>query len=261
MLNAPQIDPVLFHLGPLAVRWYGLMYLLGFVAAFFIILRLAPRRQLPLDKDAVSDLLFYGVLGVILGGRLGYVLFYNFSYFIGHPLQIFAVWQGGMSFHGGLTGVVVAILIYCRRHAVAILPLADILVIAATIGLGLGRIGNFINGELWGRVTALPWGVVFPAAGPQPRHPSQLYEAMIEGPIIFFLLYWLFARKVRNGVIFFLFLIFYGVGRFFIEFFREPDQQIGFLWGGATMGQILCLVMIALGSSGLFWLKSRGDKC
>lgn len=257
MLNAPQIDPVLFHLGPLAVRWYGLMYLLGFVASYFIISRLAPRRQLTLDSDAVSDLLFYIVLGVIGGGRLGYVLFYNFSYFLGHPLQIFAVWQGGMSFHGGLTGVVIATLIYCRRHAIAILPLADILVIAATIGLGLGRIGNFINGELWGRVTTLPWGMVFPAAGPQPRHPSQLYEALLEGPIIFCLLYWLFARKVRNGVVFFSFLIFYGVGRFVLEFFREPDQQIGFLWGGATMGQILCLAMILLGSCGLFWLKRR----
>lgn len=261
MLNAPQIDPVLLHLGPLAVRWYGLMYLLGFVAAFFIISRLAPRRQLALDHDAVSDLLFYIVLGVILGGRLGYVLFYNLSYFLGHPLQIFAVWQGGMSFHGGLSGVVIAVLLYCRRRAVAILPLADILVIAATIGLGLGRIGNFINGELWGRVTTLPWGVVFPAAGPQPRHPSQLYEALLEGPIIFILLYWLFARKVRNGVVFFSFLISYGVGRFVLEFFREPDQQIGFLWGGATMGQILCLVMILLGSIGLFSLKRRGDQC
>ena len=261
MLNAPQIDPILFHLGPLAVRWYGLMYLLGFVAAFFIISRLAPRRNLPLDKDAVSDLLFYIVLGVILGGRFGYVLFYNFSYFIEHPLEIFAVWQGGMSFHGGLAGVVIATLIFSRRHAIAILPLADILAIAATIGLGLGRIGNFINGELWGRVTTLPWGVVFPGAGPQPRHPSQLYEAMLEGPIIFFLLYWLFSRKVRSGMVFFFFLIFYGVGRFFIEFFREPDQQVGFLWGGATMGQILCLAMILLGSGGLFWLKNRRDKC
>ena len=261
MLNAPQIDPILFHLGPLAVRWYGLMYLLGFVAAFFIISRLAPRRQLPLDSDAVSDLLFYIVLGVILGGRCGYVLFYNFSYFLEHPLQIFAVWQGGMSFHGGLTGVIIATLIYCRRHAIAILPLADILAIAATIGLGLGRIGNFINGELWGRVTTLPWGIVFPAAGPQPRHPSQLYEALLEGPVIFSLLYWLFSRKARNGSVFFSFLIIYGVGRFIIEFFREPDQQIGFLWGGATMGQLLCLTMILLGSGGLFWLKSRGGKC
>lgn len=261
MLNAPQIDPILFQIGPLAVRWYGMMYLLGFVAAFFIISRLAPRRHLALNHDAVSDLLFYIVIGVILGGRFGYVLFYNFSYFLSHPLQIFAVWQGGMSFHGGLAGVVVATTLYCRRHAIAILPLADILAIAATIGLGLGRIGNFINGELWGRVTTLPWGVVFPAAGPEPRHPSQLYEALLEGPIIFFLLYWLFSRKVKDGVIFFAFLIFYGIGRFIIEFFREPDQQIGFLWGGATMGQLLCLAMLLLGSSGLFWLKRRGDKC
>lgn len=261
MLNAPQIDPVFFHLGPLAIRWYGLMYLLGFVAAFFIINKLAPKRQLSLDNDAVSDLLFYIVMGVVLGGRVGYVLFYNFSYYIGHPLQIFAVWQGGMSFHGGLTGVIVATWIYCRRHAMAILPLADILAIAATIGLGLGRIGNFINGELWGRVTTLPWGMIFPAAGPQPRHPSQLYEAMVEGPIIFVLLYWLFMRKVNDGEVFFSFLIFYGLGRFVLEFFREPDQQLGFLWGGATMGQILCLTMIAVGSCGFFILKHWRDKC
>lgn len=261
MLNAPQIDPVFFHVGPLAVRWYGLMYLLGFIAAFFIIKNLAPRRQLALDSDAVSDLLFYIVLGVIMGGRFGYVLFYNFSYYIAHPLQIFYVWQGGMSFHGGLTGVVIATVIYCRRHAMAILPLADILAIAATIGLGLGRIGNFINGELWGRVTTHPWGMVFPGAGPLPRHPSQLYEAIIEGPVIFFLLYSLFAHKVRNGSILFCFLIFYGVGRFIIEFFREPDQQIGFLFGGGTMGQLLCLLMIIAGSFGLFWLRRRGDKC
>lgn len=261
MLNAPQIDPILFEIGPLAVRWYGMMYLLGFVAAFFIISRLAPRRQLLLNHDAVSDLLFYIVIGVILGGRFGYVLFYNFSYFLSHPLQIFAVWQGGMSFHGGLAGVVVATILYCRRRAIAILPLADILAIAATIGLGLGRIGNFINGELWGRVTTLPWGFVFPAAGPEPRHPSQLYEALLEGPVMFFILYWLFTRKVKDGVIFFSFLIFYGIGRFIIEFFREPDLQIGFFWGGATMGQLLCLAMLFLGSAGLFWLKRRGDKC
>lgn len=261
MLKAPQIDPVLFHFGPLAVRWYGLMYLLGFLAAYFLIRRLAPRRQLLLDGDAVSDLLFYIVLGVILGGRSGYVLFYNFSYFIGHPLQIFAVWQGGMSFHGGLLGVIAGTFLYCRRHATEILPLADILAIAATIGIGLGRIGNFINGELWGRVTTVPWGMIFPEAGSLPRHPSQLYEALIEGPVIFCLLFWIFSRKPRNGSVFFLFLIFYGVGRFVIEFFREPDQQIGFLWGGATMGQILCLTMFAIGCGGLVWIKKRGDIC
>lgn len=258
MLIAPQIDPVIFQIGPLAVRWYGLMYLMGFVAAFFVISRLAPRRQIPLDSDAISDLLFSIVLGVILGGRLGYVLFYNFSYYIGHPLEILAVWQGGMSFHGGLIGVVAATLIYCRRHSIELLPLADILVIAATIGLGLGRIGNFINGELWGRVTTLPWGMIFPTAGPEPRHPSQLYEAIVEGPLIFMLLYWLFSRNLKNGSILFSFFIFYGFGRFILEFFREPDKQIGFLWGGATMGQILCLVMITTGSYGLYWLKNRG---
>lgn len=259
MLNAPQIDPVLLHLGPLAIRWYGLMYLLGFVAAFFVIKKLAQRRHLPLNSDHISDLLFYIVLGVVLGGRFGYVFFYNFSYYIGHPAQIFAVWQGGMSFHGGLIGVIIAVIIYTRRHALQILPMADILAIAATIGLGLGRIGNFINGELWGRVTTVPWGMVFPSAGPLPRHPSQLYEAILEGPVLFFLLLWIFNRKGKHGSVFFSFLLLYGCGRFILEFFREPDQQLGLLWGGATMGQILCLVMIALGSGGLYWLKKRGS--
>jgi len=251
MLAYPHIDPVIFRIGPLAVRWYGLMYLIGFLAAWLVIRHLARLRNLPLDKDDLSDLLFYGVVGVILGGRLGYTLFYNLSYYLDHPLRIFAVWEGGMSFHGGLLGVIVAALIFCRRKKLPPLATGDILVTAATIGLGLGRLGNFINGELWGRITDVPWGMVFPGAGPQPRHPSQLYEAFLEGPVLFLILWTLHRRKAAPGVPFFSFFLFYGLFRFSIEFFRQPDVQLGFLWGGATMGQLLSLPMIITGIAGL----------
>ncbi len=247
----PQIDPVIFQIGPLSVRWYGLMYLLGFVGAYFVIRHLARRRELELSSDQLSDLLFYGVIGVILGGRLGYTLFYNFAYYIRNPLEILAVWEGGMSFHGGLLGVVVASLIFCRRRRLPALLVGDILVTAAPVGLGLGRVGNFINGELWGRVTSHPWGIVFPGAGAEPRHPSQLYEAVGEGPLLFLLLYALHRLKVPQGAIFFSFFLGYGVIRFVLEFFRQPDAHLGFLWGGATMGQLLCLPMMLVGGIGL----------
>lgn len=250
-MNFPQIDPVIFHLGPLAVRWYGMMYLLGFGAAYLVIRSLARRRGIGLSSDDLSDLLFYGVIGVIAGGRLGYILFYNLSYYLEHPLQFFAIWEGGMSFHGGLLGVVVAATIYCRRRQLPVLLTGDILVTAATIGLGFGRIGNFINGELWGRITDVPWAMVFPGAGPLPRHPSQLYEAVAEGPLLFLLLLLLHRRQARPGVPFFAFFLLYGLFRFVIEFYRQPDPQLGFLWGGATMGQILCLVMMVVGAVGI----------
>jgi phosphatidylglycerol:prolipoprotein diacylglycerol transferase len=257
MLTYPQIDPVIFHVGPLAVRWYGLMYLLGFGAGYLLIRHLARLRELPLSREGVSDLLFYLVLGVVLGGRLGYVLFYNLDQYLAHPLEVFAVWQGGMSFHGGLLGVVVAALIFCRRRKLPVLLTGDILVTAATIGLGLGRLGNFINAELWGRVTDLPWGMVFPGAGPLPRHPSQLYEATLEGPLLFLILYLLNRRKVAEGVPFFCFFIGYGLFRFLVEFVRQPDAQLGFLWWGATMGQLLSLPMILFGVAGVAFLAWR----
>jgi phosphatidylglycerol:prolipoprotein diacylglycerol transferase len=260
MLIYPQIDPVIFHIGPLAVRWYGLMYLLGFGAAYLLICHLARLRELPLSREGVSDLLFYLVLGVILGGRLGYVLFYNLSEYLANPLAIFAVWKGGMSFHGGLLGVIAATVFFCRRRQLPILLTGDILVTASTIGLGLGRIGNFINGELWGRVTDLPWGMVFPGAGPRPRHPSQLYEALLEGLLLFLVLYLLNRRRVPAGVTFFVFFIGYGLFRFLVEFVREPDVQLGFLWMGATMGQLLSLPMILFGIAGLLYLRPRGLK-
>jgi phosphatidylglycerol:prolipoprotein diacylglycerol transferase len=254
MMTFPQIDPIIFRIGPLAIRWYGLMYLLGFAAAYKLITHLSRLRNLALGKEGVSDLLFYGVLGVVLGGRLGYVLFYNLSQYLDRPLEIFAVWQGGMSFHGGLLGVVVATILFCRRRQLSILSVGDILVTSSTIGLGLGRIGNFINAELWGRTTDLPWGMVFPGGGPLPRHPSQLYEAFLEGLVLFLILYLLHRRKVSRGVPFFSFFILYGLFRFLVEFVRQPDAHLGFLWGGATMGQLLSLPMILFGLCGLVYL-------
>jgi phosphatidylglycerol:prolipoprotein diacylglycerol transferase len=260
MLTYPEIDPVIVHVGPLSVRWYGMMYLLGFVGGWFVIRSLARRRSLPLGVDELSDLLFYVVLGVVLGGRLGYVLFYNAAYYLHHPLEIVAVWTGGMSFHGGLLGVVVATVLYCRHKKIAILPVGDILVTAATIGLGLGRLGNFINGELWGRVTDVPWGMVFPGAGAEPRHPSQLYEAFLEGPVLLAILWLLHRRRAAAGVPFFAFFLLYGLFRFLVECFRQPDAHLGFLWGGATMGQLLSLPMIGIGLAGLIVVLRRGRK-
>jgi phosphatidylglycerol:prolipoprotein diacylglycerol transferase len=257
-MTFPQIDPVIVQLGPLAIRWYGLMYLLGFIAAYLLIRHLSVWRGLPVDRDGAADLLFYGAIGVVVGGRLGYVLFYQPGWYLQHPLEALAIWQGGMSFHGGLLGVVAATLIFCRRRRLPILLTGDVLVTAATIGLGLGRIGNFINGELWGRPTGLPWGVVFPGAGPEPRHPSQLYQAFLEGLVLFLLLYWLHRRRVTPGTVFFSFFLGYGLFRFLVEFVRQPDAHLGFLWGGATMGQLLCLPMIAFGIGGLVWLWRRG---
>lgn len=259
MLTYPRINPVIFHIGPLSVRWYGVMYLLGFIAAYFVIRHLSKLKKLALTTDDLSDLLFYCVLGVILGGRTGYVLFYNLPFYLHHPLQVFAVWEGGMSFHGGLLGVVVATVLYCRKRDLPVMQMGDILVTAAPIGLGLGRIGNFINGELWGRVTNVPWAMVFPGAGPLPRHPSQLYEAVLEGPVLFTILWVLNRRQMRTGVPFFAFFLGYGVFRFTVEFFRQPDPQLGFLWGGATMGQLLSLPMIVFGIGGLVWVfKKKG---
>nr|WP_302504273.1 prolipoprotein diacylglyceryl transferase [Geoalkalibacter halelectricus] len=257
MLNFPQIDPVIIEIGPLALRWYGMMYLLGFLMAYLLISHLSHLRAMPLKRDQVADLVFYCVIGVIVGGRLGYVLFYNPAHFLSHPLEIFAVWEGGMSFHGGLLGVVVAAVWFVRSRQLPLLLTADILVMAAAPGLGFGRIGNFINAELWGRVTEVPWGMVFPGAGPLPRHPSQLYQAALEGLVLSVVLYVLHRRQARPGVPFFTFIALYGAFRFLVEFFREPDAHLGLLWGAATMGQLLSLPMILLGAVGVFWCAKR----
>ncbi|MDP2827687.1 MAG: prolipoprotein diacylglyceryl transferase [Sulfuricellaceae bacterium] len=254
MFIHPQFDPVAITIGPLDIRWYGLMYLLAF--ALFIGLgryRLAARPDLGWDRRQLDDLLFYGVLGVVLGGRLGYILFYKASYYLQHPLEIFAVWQGGMSFHGGFLGVLVAMALFARKTGKPWLAITDFIAPLVPLGLGVGRIGNFINGELWGRVTDVPWAVVFPPAGVLPRHPSQLYEFALEGLVLFFLL-WLYSRKPRPlGAVSALFLVGYGTFRFLVEFSREPDDFLGLLALGFSMGQWLSIPMVLAGSAMLFW--------
>jgi phosphatidylglycerol---prolipoprotein diacylglyceryl transferase len=261
MISYPHIDPVFLKLGPLEFRWYGLMYICGFVAGYFLILAGVKRKGLPLSKDDVADLIFTLAVGVILGGRLGYILFYNLSYYLAHPAKVFAVWEGGMSFHGGLTGAILAALYFIRKHKVGFYQLADIGFSAAPVGLFCGRIGNFINGELWGKVTDVSWGMVFPGGGPLPRHPSQLYEAFLEGPLMFLILY-LVGRKTerrgKDGVVFWSFIALYGLFRFLVEFVREPDTQLGYLVGGLSMGQLLSLPMFLLGASMAIYCYRRG---
>jgi phosphatidylglycerol---prolipoprotein diacylglyceryl transferase len=249
-MNYPHIDPVFLRIGPLQFRWYGLMYILGFLAAYFVIRKGAERKKIPLTKDDVADLVFAVALGVILGGRLGYVLFYNLSEYLAHPLKVFAVWEGGMSFHGGLAGAVVGGFWFARRKKIDFMTLADLGFLSAPIGLFLGRLGNFINGELYGRVTDVPWGMVFPdpRAGNLPRHPSQLYEAILEGPVLFCILWVLGRKKHPVGVVFWAFIALYGTFRFFVEFFREPDIQLGFIVSGFTMGQLLSFPMALFGA-------------
>jgi phosphatidylglycerol:prolipoprotein diacylglycerol transferase len=247
MLIHPQIDPIAFSIGPLAVRWYGLMYLAGFAAGWWLGQRRIKAGRAPITRQQFDDLIFLAVLGVIVGGRLGYVLFYKPGYYAAHPLEIFAVWQGGMSFHGGLLGVMLAMWIAGRRSKVHFLSLMDFVAPLCPLGIAAGRLGNFINGELYGRVTDLPWGMVFRGAGDAPRHPSQLYQAALEGIALFVLLWWFSSKPRPRGQVSALFLVGYGAFRFIAEFGREPDAFLGLLALGLTMGQWLCIPMIAGG--------------
>jgi phosphatidylglycerol:prolipoprotein diacylglycerol transferase len=257
LLTYPDIDPIAVSLGPLKVHWYGIMYLIGFAAAWWLGKRRAARPGSPLTPEQVADMIFYGALGVVVGGRAGYVLFYNFEQFLQDPLWLFAVWEGGMSFHGGLIGVIVTMLLYARKLGVRFFALADFVAPLVPIGLGAGRLGNFIGGELWGRVTDLPWGMVFPHAGDLPRHPSQLYQLALEGVALFVIL-WLYSAKPRPTMaVSGLFLICYGIFRFMVEFVRQPDAHLNFValdW--VTMGQLLSLPMVAAGVL-LFLLAHR----
>ena len=252
----PMIDPVIVQFGPIAIRWYALAYIAGLLLGWQILRRIVQRPGWLMTPEQVDDLLFYATLGVVLGGRLGFVLFYYPAYFLENPLQVFAVWQGGMSFHGGLVGVVVAIVLFARQLRLPVLEVGDAIALVVPIGLFFGRIANFINGELWGRVTDVPWAMVFPGAGPDPRHPSQLYEATLEGLALGIVML-LLARRPRNegerGLPAGVFLVGYGIARSVVELFREPDAQLGFLLGGLTMGQLLSLPMIAGG----LWLVVR----
>lgn len=248
MLMYPHFNPIAFKVGPLAVHWYGIMYLVGFAAAWLLCQWRAKRPNSGWTKDQVNDLIFYSACGVIIGGRLGYMLFYDFPNFIANPLTIFRVWTGGMSFHGGMLGVIIGFWIFARRNHKGFFAVGDFLAPVVPFGLGAGRIGNFINGELWGRVTDVPWGMVFPAVGPPPRHPSVIYEFLLEG-VVLFLVLWIYSAKPRPTMaVSGLFLIGYGIFRIIIEFFRQPDSQLGFVaFGWVTMGQVLSVPMVILG--------------
>ncbi len=255
MLTHPNIDPVAISLGPLKVHWYGLMYVIGFLAFLYLGKRRASRPGSLFKPDQVDDMMFWGALGVVLGGRIGYMLFYNLREFLGDPLSFFQVWDGGMSFHGGLIGVTLTMLALSFKWGVKFFQLSDFVAPLIPIGLGAGRIGNFINGELWGRPTDVPWGMVFPPAGLDiARHPSQLYQAFLEGLVLFVLLWW-FSRVSRpTGAVTGLFVAAYAVFRIFVEFFREPDEHLGYVaFGWMTQGQLLSLPMLILGVFIMFW--------
>jgi len=251
MLVHPSIDPVAFSIGPLAVRWYGLMYLAGFGLAWWLGMRRITAGKdaglAPVTRAQFDDMLFLAVIGVILGGRLGYVLFYKPAEYLAQPLKIFAVWEGGMSFHGGLLGVIVALFWFSQRQGIPAYQVADLAAAATPIGLGFGRIGNFINGELYGRATDVDWCMVFPNGGPACRHPSQLYEAGLEGIFLFTLL-WVVAKTIPPpGTLFWSFITGYGLCRMIVEFVREPDAHLGFIIGSFSMGQLLSFPMVVVG--------------
>tara|TARA_Y100001934_G_scaffold243256_1_gene299715 strand:- start:13657 stop:14508 length:852 start_codon:yes stop_codon:yes gene_type:complete len=250
VLSYPAIDPILVEIGPFAIRWYALAYIAGLLMGWRYVVALTRLPQSPLEKQDVDDFIVWATFGVILGGRIGYTLFYRPDYYLAHPLEILFVWQGGMSFHGGLIGVIVAVWWFSRRRGLSTLGVGDYIACAAPIGLFFGRIANFINAELFGRTSDVAWAMVFPRGGPQPRHPSQLYEALLEGALLLVVLAILVRKdriRLRRGTLFGLFLAGYGATRAFAELFREPDAHLGFLLAGLTMGQLLSVPVILLG--------------
>jgi phosphatidylglycerol:prolipoprotein diacylglycerol transferase len=252
-----HIDPVLIKLGPFHVGWYGLMYVFGFIASYLLVRYQMRKKSFGISRQEVENLYVYIIIGLIIGGRLGYILFYNLPLYLKAPLEIFAIWHGGMSFHGGLLGVLIVGIVFSWRHKKSFWKIADLFIVTAPIGLGLGRIGNFINGELYGRVTSVPWGMIFPKGGPLPRHPSQLYESALEGGVLFIILWFLKDKKLPSGGLLAVFLFAYGIFRFFVEFFREPDQQLGFILGPLTMGQLLSALMIISGIILFFYVRRK----
>ncbi|MBX9697918.1 MAG: prolipoprotein diacylglyceryl transferase [Acetobacteraceae bacterium] len=255
----PIIDPVLVEIGPFAIRWYALAYIVGIVLGWLLARRTVALLPVAATREQIDDFVTWCTLGIILGGRLGYVLFYRPGHYLLHPAEILAVWQGGMSFHGGMLGVAVAMVWFCRRQGLPLLRFTDRVAPVVPIGLFFGRIANFINGELWGRVSDVPWAMVFPTGGPEPRHPSQLYQAGMEGVLLFLLLValvWRPAIRAREGFVTGAFLAGYAVARLVGEIFRQPDAHLGFLAGGVTMGQLLSLPMLAAG----LWLMLRARR-
>ena len=256
----PMIDPVLVEIGPVAIRWYALAYIVGLVLGWRYMIWLARQAGSLIKPEDADDFLVWAVLGVILGGRLGYVLFYKPAYYLSQPLEILQTWHGGMSFHGGFLGVLIATWLFCRKRDIQFWAFIDLAAVVTPIGLFFGRIANFINSELWGRTTNVAWGVVFPNGGPYPRHPSQIYEAILEGLVLLVILHLVWRRddwRATPGVISGVFLIGYGLARSFVEFFREPDAHLGFLIGGATMGQLLSIPMILVGIALVAYARKR----
>jgi phosphatidylglycerol---prolipoprotein diacylglyceryl transferase len=265
-LPFPNIDPVAIEIGPLAVRWYGLAYFAGILLGWLYARRLAENTRLwggqpALTRGHIDDFLLWAVLGIILGGRLGYVIFYQPGWYLDDPTAVLRIWEGGMSFHGGLVGTIVAMILFAARRQISALSLFDVIAASVPFGLFFGRIANFINGELYGRPTDVPWGVVFPAGGDVPRHPSQLYESALEGIGIFMVL-WLLTHRFGSlrwpGMTGGAFLVLYGAARIFVEFFREPDPQLGFLVGFLTMGMLLSLPMVLVGIGAILYARWRG---
>ena len=261
MLPYPQIDPVALALGPLKIHWYGLMYLIGIGGAWWLASRRVNAFAPTWNKEKLSDLVFWVAMGVILGGRLGYVLFYDLAAYIAEPVRMLRIWEGGMSFHGGLIGVMLATWWFGKRNNKSFFELMDFIAPLVPIGLGAGRIGNFINAELWGKPTDVPWAMIFPPFSDPaqlPRHPSQLYQFALEGVALFVIL-WLFSRKPRPTMaVSGMFALFYGIFRFIVEFVRVPDAQLGYIaWGWLTMGQILCVPMILAGLGLIWWAYNR----
>ena len=252
----PAIDPVLVRIGPFAVHWYGIAYVIAFVSAGLIARWLIGRWGLPLTDDDLIEIVLAAVVGVIVGSRLGYVIIYGGVQYWRHPLEVFAIWDGGMAFHGGLTGILVAAWVESRRKPISFLRLCDMGAVGTPVGIFFGRLANFVNGELWGRPTTVSWGVVFPGAGSLPRHPSQLYEAALEGAVLLTVLLLLARRRRPDGEILGWFLLLYGIFRISLEFLRQPDVQLGFIAGPFTMGQVLSLPLVAVGA----WLVWRARR-
>lgn len=243
-MTFPDINPTIFKIGFLEVRWYGLMYILGAVLGYIFVKKFFKLKKIKISDELYESLIFYIMLGVILGGRFGYILFYNLPFYLSNPLHILYVWEGGMSFHGGALGVIVAGIIFCKKNGFNFYTLADPVMPMISVGLGLGRIGNFINAELYGRITDSPLGMIFPNSDGIPRHPSQLYEAFLEGALLFLIAFFILKKTRTKGLTFWYWIGFYGIFRFFVEFFREPDAHLGEIYLFATMGQILSFIMI-----------------
>jgi phosphatidylglycerol:prolipoprotein diacylglycerol transferase len=264
-LPFPMIDPVLISVGPFAIRWYALAYVGGIVGGWWLARRVAAAKEYwggvsPMRGEDIDDVIVWAALGIVLGGRLGYVVFYNPIYFATNPAEIFVLWRGGMSFHGGFLGTILGLLLFARSRGIPMLSMLDVAAIVTPIGLFLGRIANFINSELWGRVTDVPWAVTFPNGGPLPRHPSQLYEGALEGIVLFSILLYAWRRGALKypGMIGGMFVLGYGLARIVSEFFREPDAHIGYLTGGLTMGMLLSLPMLVVGAAAIYVARQRG---